>query len=149
MTHMRLAIDQIPMPLFSLCTFLCLGILLGGCASAKQDPDAAPAYKTLAQEKYGTSVAFTANADSTIMLCVHTPEPSPRMPTPILSYLVYDLETEAVLYEEEGVQGEIKWTDGQTLSVTQTPGIVTGNETSGTGKRGYTVDVRTGQKRKL
>ncbi len=127
--------------------FLFLGLLLIACASTNgshMQPPAAETYKSVAEKELGKAVKYSFNQDSSYVLCVSGDKPTALNPQPRTRFMVYNLITNKVVYEDNLSDGHVEWKNAHQLAVSYTPEIIRGDEGSST--TGYIYDLQTGKK---
>lgn len=137
-------------------TFLLL--ILVSCTSAKKSNsavsqeknDTLPAvekYKTLAVEKYKDQIDYVFNQSKTHVLCARTSKPTPKMPENNVSFFVFDLNHENIIFEESIVDGSVTWINNRQLEIIQKTGIISGENPDR--RHGYIFDVESKTKTDL
>lgn len=119
------------------------------CASSNEGQDRTDTevpmeeLEQMAADRYGTEAAITyiPNEAVTHILVLHQTPKTPQQPLERSSYFVYALADEAVVMEEQAIQGTVTWKDNQYLQIQLTPGNV---PAEGGAPSGYLVDVYTG-----
>ncbi|MBI5471906.1 MAG: hypothetical protein HY961_06130 [Ignavibacteriae bacterium] len=99
--------------------------LLCGCASVKGTQEKGNA---LAAKRLGADFVATPNSEQRYILYVK--EEKPRQGTQPLSFFVYSMRADSVIYERTLESGTVRWHNATTLAITRIPGNITGDETS-------------------
>lgn len=130
--------------------------ILVSCTSAKktsvasqENQHGSPAvekYKTLAMEKYKEGIDYVFNESGSFVMCVHAAKPSAEHPQKTISFFVYDLKNEKILYEESVGDGSVKWKNDVQIEITSKIGIITPSHQSNIIH--YVYDVSTQKKLK-
>ncbi|MBL7959684.1 hypothetical protein JNL27_05525 [bacterium] len=131
--------------------------ILVSCTSAQKSnssafqekQDLSPAvekYKTLAMEKYKEGIDYVFNESGSFVMCVHAAKPSAEHPQKTISFFVYDLKNEKILYEESVGDGSVKWKNDVQIEITSKIGIITPSHQSNIIH--YVYDVSTQKKLK-
>ena len=85
-------------------------------------------YKAIAIEKYGPSVEYIFNSPKTHVICLKRNKPNPQIPQHQISFFIYDLEKDEVIFEESSIDAEVEWKNDHQAQIKITPGIVSGDE---------------------
>lgn len=80
------------------------------------------AYITVAKEKLGDEVKFAFNKDRSYVLCQTEPADNPDNPS--FSFLVFSMEDEKVVLEQNVRSGSVKWLSDMEIEVFSTPGFM-------------------------
>ena len=128
-------------------------LILFSCkASPKQDiQDTSQniSIESMAKEKFGETVNFTAevNSDSTLLLCKTIFKPTPEDPHQSVKFFIYDISGNHIIYDDFIKHGHINWYDRHHLKISYIPEII--QTKSDTKDYIYVVDVLTGKKNNL
>jgi hypothetical protein len=130
---------------------LCL--LPVSCGSSRTDlkqPEAQHTeYRAVALQKYGPGVEFVFNESKTAVLCLRKSKPTAKDPQQQVSFVVFDLAIDSVIFEDEIPNGSVGWKDSLTVLVGTVPGIVKSDEGLAGQKSGYVFDLRSRKTRNL
>lgn len=119
------------MPYVAAFFLVLLSVLMGTCASSQDvSINQEPRYLTEAATRYGKTAFIDTyeNDAGTYILVAHHLKPTPEQPLPMVSFFVYDLETDRVVFAETNIKGDVAWEDNRFLKVEITPGTVPGGE---------------------
>lgn len=126
-------------------------LLVGACASSNEGQETTQTetgipvaqLEQMATERYGARapITYLPNEAETHILVLHQSPKTPQQPLDRSSYFVYALEQNAVVMEEQAIQGTVAWKDNQHVQVQLTPGNV---PAEGEAVTKYLVDVYTG-----
>jgi len=111
-------------------TLICLFTI--ACNSSKMDSPKksdSEMFKSIASEKYGKSIEFLYNNSKTHVVCLKKIKPTPQMFQNQISFFIYDLEKDEIIFEKSSIDAEVKWKNDDQVEVKITPGIVSGDET--------------------
>ena len=81
-------------------------------------------YQRVAEERLGSGIAYTLNDDETMVLGKKTAHPLIPAMNNEVRFLVIDVKTDAILFEDRVVNGTVEWFGHTQLKVTAIPGIV-------------------------
>lgn len=116
------------MPSFSAFLALAVLLLMGACASTEeaQSINEQPGYLVEAATRYGKTAFIDTyeNKAGTYMLVAHHLKPTAEQPLPMVSFFVYDLEADSVVFSETNIKGEVAWYDNRYVQVDVTPSVV-------------------------
>ena len=98
--------------------------LICGCASVKGTQEKGSAF---AAKRLGADFAAVPNADQRYILYVK--EEKPRQGTQPLSFIVYSMRADSIIYERTLESGTVRWHDASKLAIVRIPGNITGDET--------------------
>ena len=136
---------------FSFGTWLLLLFGISSCAGTGDDLRKAPAekpFERIANEKFGQGVSFAPNPSGPLVLCYRARKPTSQAPQRTIDFLVYDVASDKIVYEESLPDGEVAWKDGRHLQITIRPGIIPGEDAQQQ-PVSYLVDVLTHQRTPL
>ena len=118
---------------------LLLLIATGGCTSSKTRAQASPTggadaptgqtpanYRRVAEERLGSGIEYTLNDDKTKVLGKKTAHPLAPAFNNEVRFLVIDVKTDAILFEDRVVNGAVEWFGNTQLKISTIPGIVQG-----------------------
>lgn len=125
-------------------------LMLISCGSSKKESARLTrneAYKVVAAQKYNAPIQHLFNDTKSHVLCFNQTRASTRNPFPSLSFFIYDLKSEKVIYEETLDNGRVLWLNENQVQITVIPGVIT----SAHKKEDtiYIYDLKTGQREKL
>lgn len=98
-------------------------------------------YTELAKDKFGDNFATQMNSDKTYVLCSNVPKSIRDNGPTAVSYFIYDLKNDKIVFEESIPDGNVSWLNEHQIKVTIIPGIVKGDDKEGGSKTGYIYDV--------
>jgi hypothetical protein len=128
-------------------------LLFVSCGSSREDvrgPEFGAAhYQTLAAQKYGQGTEFLFNDTKTAVLCLKKSKPTAKNPQHQVSFFVFDLSIDSMIFEDEIANGSVSWKDHLTVLVNTVPGIVKSDEPLAGQKSGYIFDLRSRKTRSL
>ena len=104
-------------------------------------------YKKIAEEKYSKNYNTIFNSDSTYLFVYSSPKNADKILPPPLKFFVYDNNKAKIIFEDNLVNGKIKWINNHQIQVSTDPEIISGKEEKNIKMYGYIYDVLT--KRKL
>ncbi|RMD90032.1 MAG: hypothetical protein D6813_09800 [Calditrichaeota bacterium] len=105
---------------------LIVNIFLISCAVHNQNNFRnLPGYQIIAQKKWGSSTQFLFNTDSSFVICLKQAKPTAKNPLPRLSFFIYDINKERILFEDSFENGTIHWMGPYQVEVIPMPGTVT------------------------
>ena len=125
-------------------------LMLISCGSSKRESARLTrneAYKVVAVRKFKAPIRYIYNDTKSHVLCFNQAKASTRNPFPSLSFFIYDLKSEKVIYEETLDNGSVLWLNENRVQITVIPGVIT----SAHKKEDtiYIYDLKTGQREKL
>ena len=132
--------------------FLCL--LLAACAKKMNQAPVAlvlsPEEKVtqLGTQLYKKDFSLDYNKEKTVVCIAKSIKRRPSDPFATLSFVLYHLESEEILFEEIIPKATGKWLNNKEFQITTVPGRVPDRK-SATQKTGFIYDVRNKSKRKL
>jgi hypothetical protein len=85
------------------------------------------AAESLATEKLGNSFTRSANESSTFLL-YYKKEEKKNHPHTTLSYFVYSLEKEEIVFEEKLFDTEVRWIDDQNIEIQIKPEVISSDD---------------------
>ncbi|HMB92940.1 MAG TPA: hypothetical protein VKP65_18970 [Rhodothermales bacterium] len=116
------------MPSFSAFLALAMLLLMGTCASTEdvQSINEQPGYLVEAATRYGDAAFIDTyeNEAGTYVLVAHHLKPTTEQPLPMVSFFIYDLEADSVVFSETNIKGEVAWHDNRYVKVDVTPSVV-------------------------
>ncbi|MBC7921486.1 MAG: hypothetical protein H7Z75_10425 [Ferruginibacter sp.] len=83
-------------------------------------------YQRVAEERLGSGVEYTLNDDKTMVLCKKTEHPLVPAMNNEVRFLVVDVKTNALLFEDRLVNGEVGWFGNTQLKISTIPGTIQG-----------------------
>jgi hypothetical protein len=85
---------------------------------AKQANDSLPPYQRVAKDKLTSPIRYQFNNSHNLVLCLHEKEPTfaNHMMHPV-SYLVYDVKNDRIIYEAQLANGYVAWHNDTQLKV--------------------------------
>ena len=128
---------------------LCCTIIACSSREARKQEIPGERYKVLSAQKYGEGAEWIPNAPKTAVLCMKRSKPTTELPQHRVSFFVFDVAAERVVFEDDIPNGSVGWKDDQSVIVEIVPGIERKDELSPSPRHGYLVDVRTGKTREL
>ena len=137
---------------FSFLTIVVLAGTVPSCTShhdVRQQQSPIARYQSLAREKYGDGVDFVPNAMKTAVLCLKMPKPTSLLPQHRVSFFLFDLASDTILYEDNIPNGSVEWKDEFTILVNITPGNEKAEDVSPPTRHGYIYDIRIRKTREL
>ena len=87
-------------------------------------------YKTISLEKYGQNIEYLMNSSKTHVICLKRNKPTPQIPQSRISFFIYDIKKDEIIFEESFIDAEVRWKSEYQVEVKITPGIVSGDETA-------------------
>jgi hypothetical protein len=133
-----------------------IGLLLSlfiSCGSSRRDfresESGVAHYQTLAAQMYGQGEEFSFNDARTAVLCLKKSKPTAKNPQQQVSFFVFDLAIDSVIFEDEIPNGAVGWKDDLTILVSTVPGTVKSDEGLAGQKSGYIFDLRSRTTRDL
>jgi hypothetical protein len=128
-------------------------LLLVSCGSSrnefKESESGGTLYRALAAQKYGQGVEFLSNDTKTAVVCLKKSKPTAKNPQQQVSFFVFDLSIDSVIFEDEIPNGSVGWKDNLTVLVSTVPGNEKSDEASAGQKSGYLFDLRSRKTRSL
>jgi hypothetical protein len=106
-------------------------------------------YQAVALQKYGQGVDFLINDTKTAVLCLKKSKSTAKNPQQQVSFFVFDLSIDSMIFEDEIVNGSVSWKDSLTVLVSTVPGIVKSEEPVAGQKSGYIFDLLSRKTRSL
>ncbi|HCA81825.1 MAG TPA: hypothetical protein DEP53_19005 [Bacteroidetes bacterium] len=107
-------------------------------------------YKVLSAQKYGGGAEWITNAAKTAVLCLKRAKPTAQLPQHRVSFFIFDVVADRVVFEDDVPNGSVSWKDDQSVIVETVPGIEEKkDDVSPPARHGYLVDIRTGKTREL
>ena len=85
-------------------------------------------YQKLAKEKYKNNIKYSFNQIKSYVLCKKKYKPSTKMPQGFLSFFVYDLTNDNIVYEKSIDNGDVKWANDYQLQISIVPGNISNKE---------------------
>ena len=135
----------------STCTFallaLSVAVLGSNCSSSKTEKQISQSperYRTIALQRFNGNAEFYTNKSQSHVLCIQRVTKSRSGSAP-LSFFVYDISRQAIVFERTGESGTATWQSDDIVAVDLVPGIVSGKDSSETDKISFTFNVRTGE----
>jgi hypothetical protein len=133
--------------------FSFLLLLFVSCGSNREDirerKSELPRYHAMAAQMYGQAAEFLFNDEKRAVLCLKKPKPTAQNPQQQVSFFVFDLSADSLVFEDEIVDGSVSWKDNFTVLVIALPGNVKSDEASPGQRSGYIFDLRTRRTRSL
>ena len=135
-------------------TFLTFFFVLTSCISSqpgagvssqeKKEPAVMTKYEMIAVEKFTDHIDYVFNETKTHVLCMKTNKATPKMPESTVTFFVYELQNEKIVFEESVADGSVHWITDRRLEIVQKTGTVSKNDP---GRRlVYLFDVDAGKK---
>ena len=106
----------------SLMTILIITVLFQ-CKNSEKATQTKMDYKTIASEKLGANVNYSFNEDNSLVLCYIETE-VPNKSGYGVSFLVIDINTNAIIYDDNIDKGTASWYSKTQLALFYTPGIM-------------------------
>ncbi|MEO8399217.1 MAG: hypothetical protein ABI550_05295 [Ignavibacteriaceae bacterium] len=105
-------------------------IFLCGCCSSKEGSDnfGSEKYQLVAREKFQKNYEVLFNEDERYVLCIKRKKSSSLLPSPPLSFFIYDRVNEKIIYQDELPGGNVKWLNNYQVEIKTIPGTITGDE---------------------
>lgn len=106
-------------------------IFLTACHTTKTDSQkslTSQKYKAIAVEKYGNNIEYILNSPKTYVVCLKRNKPTPQIPQNQISFFIYDLDKEEIIFEDSSIDAKVEWKNDNQVLVKITPGIITGDE---------------------
>ena len=97
-------------------------------------------YAELAKDKFGDNFSIQMNSDKTFVLCSNVPKSIKDNEPTAVSYFIYDLKNEKIVFEESIPDGNVSWLNEHQIKVTIIPGIVKRDDEGGSNTE-YIYDV--------
>ena len=122
---------MVPVSIFSLFISIYLACLFFSCSFLKNNSAkelSEDKYQKIAEEKYKHDIIYTFNQSKSYVLCKKFVKPSPKMHQSSVSFFVYDLEKDKIVYEKSVDNGKVKWANDSKLKISIIPGIISGDE---------------------
>ena len=137
---------------FLTCVFVlasCTSPQRGGSVSSqeKNDLNYAAKYETIAIERYKERIEYIFNESKTHVLCMKTSKPTTKMPKSTVSFFVFDLNSEKIVFEDAIADGSLRWINDRQLEIVQKTGTVSKKDPDR--RQGYLFDLDTGKKLEL
>jgi len=85
-------------------------------------------YQKLAEEKYKNNIKYSFNQIKSYILCQKKYKPSPSMPQGSVSFFVYDLAKDKIIYEKSIDNGDVRWANDYQLQIKIVPGNISDEE---------------------
>ena len=98
-------------------------------------------YTELAKDKFGDNFSIQMNSDKTYVLCSNVPKSIKDNRPATVSYFIYDLKNEKIVFEESIPDGNVSWLNEHQIKITIIPGIVKGDEKEEGSDSGYIYDI--------
>ena len=136
----------------SFSAFLALAFLLliTACTSteASQSTNEPPAYMAEAAQRYGKTAFIDTydNDAATHVIVAHHLKPTAEQPLPMVSFFIYSLEADSVVFSETNVKGEVAWENNRFVKVDVTPSVVPEPGNNEALPPVYFIDVYTGSR---
>ncbi|MCX6142866.1 MAG: hypothetical protein NTZ35_06575 [Ignavibacteriales bacterium] len=128
-------------------------LLLVSCGSSRNEfkgsDSGGTRYRALAAQEYGQAVEFLFNDAQTAVVCLKKSKPTAKDPQQQVSFFVFDLSIDSVIFEDEIPNGSVGWRDNFTVFVNTVPGNEKSDEASAGQKSGYLFDLRSRKTRSL
>lgn len=102
-------------------------ILIYGCCAPSVGIKDYEAAESLATKKLGNDFIRSANESSTHLL-FYKNEEKRNQPHTALSYFVYCLEKEEIVFEEKVLDAEVKWFDDKHLEIQTKPEVISSDD---------------------
>ncbi len=119
-------------------------------SSATKDTASKESYKEVFAKKFPSitskQTTFLASEDGSYMLCMAKDEVTASRPEHSVSFFVYDMKNNQIVYEQSYSNATISWVSPEKIQVNIIPGIV---KKEGTESYGYIYDVRNKSKTSL
>lgn len=125
-----------------ICITICL-LIFFSCSSETISKKNMNQLGALIKSKNWENVSQIPNNDSSYILIVNQKKATNLIPSPELSYFIYDISKDEIVYEEEMIKGKIKWFDNENLRISLSPGIIKDNEKENVELFGYTINIKT------
>lgn len=123
-----------------ICITICL-LIFFSCSSESISKKNATNLDDLIKSKNWENVSRIPNNKNSFVLVVNQKKPTNLIPSPELSYFVYDLSKDEIVYEEEMIKGKIKWLDNENIRISLSPGMIKDNEKENEKLFGYTINI--------
>jgi hypothetical protein len=128
-------------------------LLFVSCGSSRKDikePDpGALRYRSIAMEKYGPGAEFLFNEARTAVVCLKKSKPTPRLPQKRVGFIVFDLLSDSIVFEDNIPNGSVDWKDNFSVLVNITPGTEKAEDVTPQTIHGYIYDIRIRKAREL
>ncbi len=103
-------------------------IFLSHCCSSTNTGSNQTDLENRAKEKFKSGYNIILNDEKDFAVCLKRFKTTPAMPSPPVSFFIYDLNNEKIIYESELANGNIKWKNNYQVEIETIPGTVTGYE---------------------
>jgi hypothetical protein len=97
----------------------------------------------LATKQLGDSFMVDFNRSGNLILFKSHSLADPTVPYYTVSFFVYDLQTDMVVYEGSVARGEVEWYEERVIKISEIPGIVMPDEEVSTHTWLYDLDKKT------
>ena len=95
-------------------------------------------FQEKAMELFDTGITIIPNTKGDVAIIYQGEEKSNRNPIPTLSVILFNKETEEVLFRTSLLRGHVKWINNEEVHFSSTPGQVSRDGETG---KGYTYHV--------
>lgn len=123
--------------------FLVFSSCSAGNKAGKAERSEADHVLLLATKQLGDSFMVDFNRSGNLILFKSHSLADPTVPYYTVSFFVYDLQTDMVVYEGSVARGEVEWYEERVIKVSEIPGIVMPDEEVSTHTWLYDLDKKT------
>lgn len=116
-------------------------IFCSGTKTDSQPVSEKEKYRRVAKTKFGDRVEYLFNQSKNFVICFKKEKPTPQIPQNRLSFFVYNLETDEIIFEDTLTDGEVSWKSNTQFRVRTTPGMLTVDPEYNQKLTGYVFDV--------
>ncbi len=135
--------------LYRFSAFMLFFIFLTFCSSSKPNSQQKitseikpEKYKAAAEAQFKNNIQYRFNKDKSCVLCVKTIK-LPNDPGQFkLSFILYDLRNDEIIFEASHPNAKVKWISTEQIQVFLTPGIVSLREDKEKTNYGYIYDTK-------
>ncbi|OGU36901.1 MAG: hypothetical protein A2068_01000 [Ignavibacteria bacterium GWB2_35_6b] len=96
----------------------------------------------MAKEKFAENYIMEFNPSKSYMLCFKKENKHKDQAPAPLTYFIYDINNDSVLFEESIGAGRVKWLNDYQVEISLIPGIVKGDEKQEDTNLNYIYDLR-------
>ena len=105
------------------------------------------AYMVVATQKFNAHISYLFNDTKSHVLCVNQAKATMQNPFPSLSFCVYDLSENNIVYEESIYKGRVRRLNADQIEISSTPGMITKAYKKEDSM--YVYDLKTGEKKRM
>lgn len=97
----------------------------GGASIQEKKEPAMTKYEMIAVEKFKGHIDYVFNETKTHVLCSHSDKANAMNPRRTVSFFIYDLTKDTVLYEDAVGDGSVKWKNDHQVEILTKIGVIT------------------------